>query len=133
MGPAPSCDCCGDAYPVCTGDHDKLFLPVLKDGVSLFLTRERGIQNATSVDQLISLVWKNKQWTERIFNSKVYLTRKYHVEAMLLQLIAARFLVAVCDEDTTKWTLGEEDTDEEYPPYSYIIEENWRGVNLISK
>ena len=124
LTPFPLCRKCGNACPVCTGEHDETFLPVSKQGVSLFLTREKGIQNATSVDQLISLVWKNDHWTKRIFDLKVYQTRKYHVEAMLLQLIAVRFLVAQCDDDAIKWTLGEEQTDEEYPPYAFMIDGN---------
>ena len=43
------------------------------------------------------------------------------------------FLVAECDEDTIKWALGEEQTDEEYPSYAFMIDGIWSGINLIPK
>ena len=69
---------------LCSGDHDKPFLPISKAGVIRFLQRSDGLRGVTTVDSLLELVWKNDYWTPRIFDLKQYQLAKYHVEAMFL-------------------------------------------------
>ena len=91
-------DACGDSCSICTGEHVKLFLPVSKSGLIEFIQLEDGLHSIATANALIDIVWKNEHWTDKIFNMKVRGTRKYQVEAMFLQLIAAHMILAVTNE-----------------------------------
>jgi hypothetical protein len=84
---------------VCDGSWAHYVLPLSRKGVSLFLEREDGLRSASTVKELWDLVWKKEQWMSMIFKVAVYLIKNYNVEAMVLQLIAARFLEAKQNKD----------------------------------
>ena len=133
MAADTSGDDCGDKCPICSGDYDELFLPISKEGVISFLQRSDGLRGGATVDGLLALVWKNDYWTPRIFDQKQYLLSKYHIEAMFLQLIAARFISAHCVDNELHWVVERDNTGEEYPPYRYTRDSSWIGVNLLPK
>ena len=91
-------DTCSDSCSICTGENLKFFLPVSKSGLIEFIQLEDGLRSLATADALINLVCKNEQWTDKIFNMKVHGTRKYQVEAVFLQLIAAQMILAVTNE-----------------------------------
>ena len=61
---------CGGNCPICSGDHNKLFLPISKVGVTNFLQCSDGLHGAATVDILLEFVWKNEYCTSRIFDMK---------------------------------------------------------------
>ena len=124
-------DGCEGMCSICLGEYDEFFLPLSKEGVISFFQREDGLRDLATEQGLLNLVWKNEYWTTRIFDQKVYQTHKYNIEAMFLQLLAARFIAAKCTDDGIHWMIGREDSTAAYPPYRYIAEVNWAGINLL--
>ena len=80
---------------------------------------------------LIDLVWEKEYWTNCIFDLKVYKTNQTNIEAMFLQLLAARFIVAKQHNHAHIWTIAREESNDPYPPYCYISSKNWAGVNFL--
>ena len=83
------------------------------------------------MEGLLSLVWKNEHWTQAIVDLKLCQTKKYHIEAMFLQLLAAQFISAEVIDKELRWTIGREDTMEKYPPFTCTNETNWLGIHLL--
>ena len=52
-------------------------------------------------------VWEKEEWTRNIFNTKK--VHKYNVEAVFLQLIAARLTETTTISDVPVWRLTRED------------------------
>ena len=50
---------------------------------------------------------------------------------MSLQMIAIRFIAADDVDDKLRWTIGRDDSTEQYPPFRYMNEENWVGFHLL--
>ena len=71
--------------------------------MSIFLEREDGLRSTSTVKELLDLVWKKDQWRFVIFQVLVYSIKKYNVEAMFVQLIAARFLEAKQNKNNVAW------------------------------
>ena len=69
--------------------------PLSRKGVCIFLEREDGLRSASTVKEILDLVWKEEQRMSMIFKVVVYLIKKYNAEAIFLQLIATRFLEAI--------------------------------------
>ena len=125
-------DACGDSCSIFTGEYHKLFLPILKSGVIEFIQLEDRLRTVASANGLVNLVWKNDHWTKRIFNLKVYGTRKFQVEGMFLQLLTARMIPAMMITNELRWTICRKNTGETYPPFRYSDDNNWIGVHLLS-
>ena len=51
---------------------------------------------------------------------------------MFLQLVAAEFIAACFHNDALHWVIVWDKCEyDQYPPYRYMVDANWEGVNLI--
>ena len=68
-----------------------------------------------------------------IFQVPVYPIKKYNVEAMFLQIIAARFLEAKQNKNKVTWHVMRSDHLSVCLPYRHQIYEFWDGINVIEE
>ena len=71
----------------------------------------------------------NEMWIVQIFDKKKHSIRKYNVEAMFLQLIAADIIGIEKNNNTLMWTISRQ--GDYYSPPRYCMDECWSGIDLI--
>ena len=107
------------------------FLPVRREGVLELLTHSGRFPCNATYDSLLDIVWSNdkrEHWIKRIFDEPTSKVCKYNVEAMMLQLIAARFIVISDD----LFVLGRESSSHAFPPFKFEFTGNWTGIRLAT-
>ncbi len=125
---------CGNSCPNCIKDVKSneswihYFRPIWKEDVISFLKNNGKLPFDATYNNLVGLVWKDDYWTKEIFGiASVY---KYHVEAMFLQLIAARLVAAEMFEGKLCWVVCREKGKSRYPPHRFDDDKNWDGIYL---
>lgn len=126
---------CDGKCPICANHWTKdrwgdNYLPVSREGLTLFFRRETDLGKKATYDNLVNLVWNNDTWIEQIFDKKRGSICKYNVEAMFLQLIAADILDAKPRNDELKWVLSRQ-TSSVVSPFNYELDANWSGIDVI--
>ena len=89
-----------------------------------------GMPCDATFDNIIEKVWNQEHWVKCIFDKAQSGIRKYNVEAMFLQLIAAKLIGIVLKGDKTQWQISRKDTDFGMPQYCYDDPTYWDGVYL---
>ena len=125
---------CGNACPVCTGEWPKLFRPMWKNGLMLFFENVGEFPCDATVDKLMELVIASEFWTKAIFDVQCKTLRRYHYEAMYLQLIAAGLLGINTWRGNLCWVLQRESREDGalFPPFRYKRHSNWKGLSLVA-
>ena len=126
---------CGGACPICSGCFRKYFRVIWKDAAVAWLdgVRDQFPLKATAHD-IFDLLYKNKFWTESIFDVTVGTLNKYNIEAFLLQLIATGVLNAEKRGDQHNgfelfWVLCDEERNEGARRVKcYTIDSYWDSV-----
>ena len=120
---------CKGKCPICSGQYSSIFLPMNKDGVRSFLERcdvlRGGAANAAT---LMACVWKSELWANTIFRLPLSKIKKYNVEAMFLQLLAAGLIEAVRGDAGLVWRLGRKDDMCPMSEHRYEQDDSWAGI-----
>ncbi len=74
-------------------------------------------------------------WIRAIFDLKQGSINKFNVEAMFLQLIAARIIAAENWKGKLSWVVCREERagDCLFPPFRWKDHSNWSGIRLMSE
>jgi len=130
-------DPCLTMCPVCKGDWRKTFLPVNKQQLVRFLRCKHVSDNLPMIakgDNIVSLLWEgSEKWrVEYIFGKKS--VQRFNVDALFLQLTAAKILVLKHDGDNVLvWDMAT--TSDPAIPRERInnheIDKHWDGINLL--
>ena len=122
---------CGNNCPVCSGDFAVYFLPLSFAGLCLYLERSDVLHNVTATsDSIIKSVWGNDEWTRKIFIIKT--VKRYNIEGMFLQLIAARLIETSTMSGVRIWRHTREDELDPMSEYRYKNLANWGGIRLTT-
>ena len=85
-------------------------------------------------DSLTNLLWRDKeQWILSIFGKQKQTTiKKYHVEALMLQLVASGIFEYVVEGDKRMWKWGRVPGEVEKATVKcYTLNEYWKGIHFI--
>ena len=122
----------GHTCPICNGEWDKSFLPILKKGTLHFLKDAEELPCKAMYDNLINLIWKNEHWIEKIYNRKLQGVTKAKLEELCLQLIARKLIGIVKRNQVLTWSiLRERNSKMTYPPHRYEDDKNWDEISLL--
>jgi superfamily II DNA helicase RecQ len=128
---------CGKSCPVCcTKERKHFFKPLRKEGVIEFFDTVGDFPLKPTYDSIMGLVWKDDFYTRAIFDLKVGSVNKFHVEAMFLQLVAARLIAVEPWKGQLRWVVCREaksrNGNGRYPPYRWKNDANWEGITVFA-
>ena len=86
-----------------------------------------------TIDNLIKKIWTQPHWIFAIFDRAQSSIYKYHVEALLCQLIAAKLIGTEWKDNQIYWILTKEDNTMAFPDYVYEDVANWQGINVYDR
>jgi hypothetical protein len=128
-------DCKGQC-PICSGEWDKLFMPVYKKSLYSFFQSaviSNGLPLVTTRKKTISnLLWGNKYWIKKIFDRGFHSVKKSHVDALFLSLVGCGIVDLESISGEIRWNLCREKTTgnayNDCPVYQR--DSAWVGLNM---
>ena len=96
----------------------------------LFLKLSEEMPCDATMENLMKQVWGQEHWMKAIFDRVQSSVRKYNVEAMFLQLIAARLIGIEKRNSKLVWVVKKKETQSAFSSFNYDDESCWGGVYL---
>ncbi len=119
---------CGGMCPICESSWQKLHLQVRKMKIISWFQSFAFVQ-PIKANELTNCLWKGEEkWIREIFGIEKKYVKKYHVESLMLSLIAAKIIVWRVKEGHIEWWLNRIDGPDGTTLYCYTIDEYWNGI-----
>ena len=83
-----------------------------------------------TMDNLMNQVWGQEHWMKAIFDRVQSSVRKYNVEAIFLQLIAARSIGIEKRNSKFVWVTKQKETQSAFSSFNYDDNACWCGIYL---
>ena len=125
---------CRQRCSMCDGSWQQLHRPVVKrEVISWFQSFEfkEPIKTTDNPHSLTDLLWNDKNgWKEKIFGCEGdKAIKKYHVECLMLSLIAADIIIWRVANGEIEWWRNRV-SEQEGNVYCYMISQYWKGIPL---
>ena len=95
---------CKNMCLVCDGDWDTIFRPVRRDGLLMWFDSIEGFPCKATVNNIMDKIWSQPHYMLAIFDRKSGIC-KYHVKALIMQLIAASLLGVELVNGQLSWVI----------------------------
>ena len=116
--------------PICDGKWEKYFRPVRKDGIVAWLQNSQSFPCNANSNDLIDTIWKHDYWIKAIFDRTKKTICKYNVEALLLQMVAAKLIMTTKIGVEFKWAVACKKSNSPITQYHYHDNTFWVGMYL---
>ncbi len=123
---------CHGRCSVCDGSWSSLHLPVVKTEVISWFQSFEYVEPTKATNDphsLTNLLWNDKKgWKEKIFGRNKAI-KKYHVECLMLSLIAAEIIIWRVVNGKIEWWRNRV-SGNDGNTYCYMISKYWEGIPL---